>query len=77
MPFVRPEPEEAVAGAALELREDLARLEQEAADSLNELYTRYLEMVRAYDEFEVRIQPGNVRILRRALVWVPMKKDHE
>lgn len=77
MPFVGPVSEEPVVGAALELREDLARLEQEAADALNELYTRYLEMVRAYDEFEVRIQPGNVRVLRRGLLWVPVKKDHE
>jgi hypothetical protein len=70
MPFARPQSGEN-ADAALELREDLARLEQEAADSLNELYTRYLEMVRAYDEFEVRIQPANVRVLRRGLLWVP------
>ena len=77
MPFARPVSEEPVTGAAIELREDLARLEQEASDSLNELYTRYLEMVRSYDEFEVRIQPSNVRVLRRALLWVPMKKDHE
>jgi hypothetical protein len=77
MPFARPTSTEPVTGAAIELREDLARLEQEAADALNELYTRYLEMVRSYDEFEVRIQPGNVRVLRRALLWVPRKKDHE
>lgn len=61
--------------AALELREDLSRLEQEAADALNELYTRYLEMVRSYDEFEVRIQPGNIRIVDRALLWVPVRVD--
>lgn len=66
-------------GEALELREDLNRVEQEAADALNELYTRYLELVRSYDEFEVRIQPSNIRILRRALLWVPIEKarDHE
>jgi hypothetical protein len=68
MPFARPQSEETA--GAFELREDLARLEQEAADALNELYTRYLEMVRSYDEFEVRIQPSNVRVLRRALLWV-------
>lgn len=61
-------------GDALELREDLGRVEQEAADALNELYTRYLEMVRSYDEFEVRIQPSNVRVLRRAVLWVPREK---
>lgn len=71
MPFVKSRPAGAGSEAAVELREDLARVEQEAADSLNELYTRYLEMVRSYDEFEVRIQQSNVRVLRRALLWVP------
>ena len=48
------------------LRPDDATL---LVDALNELYTRYLEMVRSYDEFEVRSQPSNIRILRRALLW--------
>jgi hypothetical protein len=77
MPFARSRPGEAGAEAALELREDLNRVEQEAADALNELYTRYLEMVRSYDEFEIRIGPSNVRVLRRALLWVPVEKSHE
>ena len=77
MPFARSRPGENSAEAALELREDLSRVEQEAADALNELYTRYLEMVRAYDEFEIRIGPSNVRVLRRALLWVPIAKSHE
>ncbi len=77
MPFSKPHPNDDAADAALELREDLGRVEQEAADALNELYTRYLEMVRSYDEFEVRLQSGNVRVLRRALLWVPTQKSHE
>ena len=77
MPFVRSRPGEGLADAALELREDLNRVEQEAADALNELYTRYLEMVRSYDEFEIRIGSSNVRVLRRALLWVPVEKSHE
>jgi hypothetical protein len=77
MPFAKPHPADDAADAALELREDLGRVEQEAADALNELYTRYLEMVRSYDEFEVRIQPSNVRVLRRALLWVPTEKGHD
>lgn len=74
MPFVKARPAEETSSLALELREDLARVEQEAADALNELYTRYLEMVRSYDEFEVRIQQSNIRVLRRALLWVPIPK---
>jgi hypothetical protein len=77
MPFARSRPGGGLADAALELREDLNRVEQEAADALNELYTRYLEMVRAYDEFEIRIGSSNVRVLRRALLWVPVEKSHE
>lgn len=77
MPVARHDPDEepAVDDAGLELREDLGRVEQEAADALNDLYTRYLEMVRSYDEFTVGIQPSNVRILRRALVWVPVNDE--
>jgi hypothetical protein len=62
--------------AAFEIREDLARVEKEAADALDDLYARYLEMVRSYDEFEVRIQPSNIRVLRRALLWVPVEKSN-
>ena len=77
MPFARSRPGNGTADAALELREDLGRVEQEAADALNELYTRYLEMVRSYDEFEIRIGVSNVRVLRRALLWMPVEKSHE
>jgi hypothetical protein len=31
-------------------------------------------MVRSYDAFEIRIQPANVRVLRRALLWVPVQQ---
>jgi len=59
-------------GSTVELHEDLVRLEQEASEALNDLYTRYLDMVRSYDEFAIGIQPNNVRILRRAGGWVPV-----
>lgn len=62
-------------GPAQDLRDDLGRVEREASDALNELYTRYLEMVRSYDDFVVGIQPANIRIVRRALVWVPVKDE--
>lgn len=59
-------------GTTAELHEDLIRLEQEASTALNDLYTRYLDMVRSYDEFAIGIQPNNVKVLRRALLWVPV-----
>ncbi|MGB5038576.1 MAG: hypothetical protein WBQ66_18355, partial [Blastocatellia bacterium] len=62
-------------GPAQDLRDDLGRVEREASDALNELYTKYLEMVRSYDDFVVGIQPANIRIVRRALVWVPQKDE--
>lgn len=62
-------------GPAQDLRDDLGRVEREASDALNELYTKYLEMVRSYDDFVVGIQPANIRIVRRALVWVPVTDE--
>lgn len=62
-------------GPAQDLRDDLGRVEREAADALNELYTKYLEMVRSYDDFVIGIQPANIRIVRRALVWVPVTDE--
>jgi hypothetical protein len=58
----------------LELQDDLRRVEQEASEALGDLYGRYLEMVHSNDVFEIGIQPGNIRIMRRALLWVPVKK---
>jgi hypothetical protein len=75
MPFAKPVPTEGAPESALELREDLARVEHEAADALNELYTRYLDMVRSYDEFEIRLQTGNIRVLKRALLWIPVRSQ--
>lgn len=60
--------------STLELREDLAHVEREATETLSELYTQYLDMVRAVDSFEIRIQPTNIRVLRRALLWVPKQR---
>jgi hypothetical protein len=62
-------------GPAQDLRDDLGRVEREASDALNELYTKYLDMVRSYDDFVVGIQPANIRIVRRALVWVPVTDE--
>jgi hypothetical protein len=72
MPSLQPRSIQSLPGATAELHEDLLRLEQEAADALAQLYTRYLEMVRSYDEFEIGIQPNNISVLRCALLWVPV-----
>jgi hypothetical protein len=72
MPSLRPRSMQNLPGATAELHEDLLRIEREAADALNQLYTRYLEMVRSYDTFEIGIQPTNVRVVRCALLWVPV-----
>jgi hypothetical protein len=58
----------------LELQDDLRRVEREASEALGDLYARYLEMVHSNDVFEIGIQPGNIRIMRRALLWVPVRK---
>jgi hypothetical protein len=64
----------ASSNSAPELQDDLRRIEEEASDALADLYARYLEMVHSYDEFEVGIQASNVRVLRRALLWVPVRR---
>lgn len=56
-----------------ELREDLARVEQEASEALRALYGEYLTLANEYDVFEIGLQPDNVQIIRRILLWVPVK----
>ncbi|HLG17681.1 MAG TPA: hypothetical protein VJH03_24775 [Blastocatellia bacterium] len=55
-----------------ELREDLACVEQEASDALRELYDEYLKLANEYDTFEIGLQPDNIQVIRRALLWVPV-----
>ena len=60
-----------------ELRDDLERIEQEASEALRELYGEYLSLANEHDTFEIGLQPGNIQITRRALLWVPVKdEDH-
>jgi hypothetical protein len=56
----------------LELREDLARIEDEAGEALRKLYAEYKSLAREYDLFEIGLQPDNIRIIRRAILWVPV-----
>jgi hypothetical protein len=55
-----------------ELREDLERGEQEASEALRALYDEYLALANEYDTFEIGLQPDNVQVIRRLLLWVPV-----
>ncbi|PYT06139.1 MAG: hypothetical protein DMF60_09975 [Acidobacteria bacterium] len=55
-----------------ELREDLGRIEQEASEALRALYDEYLALANEYDTFEIGLQPDNIQVIRRMLVWVPV-----
>lgn len=58
-----------------ELRDDLERIEQEASEALRELYGEYLTLANEHDTFEIGVQPGNIQITRRALLWVPVADE--
>jgi hypothetical protein len=58
-----------------ELREDLSRVEQEASEALRALYDEYLALANEYDIFEIGLQPDNVQVVRRALLWVPVESE--
>lgn len=53
-----------------ELREDLERVEQEASEALRALYDEYLALANEYDIFEIGLQPENIQVIRRVLLWV-------
>lgn len=55
-----------------ELREDLERVEEEASDALRALYDEYLLLANEYDIFEIGLQPDNIQVIRRALLWIPV-----
>ncbi len=54
-----------------ELREDLERVEQEASEALRALYSEYLTLANEHDVFEIGLQPDNIKVIRRMLLWVP------
>ena len=63
---------EAVNWQDAELREDLDRIEQEASEALRALYGEYLTLANEYDIFEIGLQPDNIQVARRLLLWVPV-----
>ncbi|MEW6208668.1 MAG: hypothetical protein AB1631_09900 [Acidobacteriota bacterium] len=56
-----------------ELHEDLRRLEQEASHALHNLYEEYTALASEYDLFEIGLQPANIQVTRRAVLWVPVE----
>ena len=58
-----------------ELREDLDRVEQEASLALRALYSEYLTLANEYDIFEIGLQPDNIQVTRRILLWVPVRAN--
>lgn len=58
-----------------ELREDLYRVEQEASLALRALYAEYLTLANEYDVFEIGVQPNNIQVTRRMLLWVPAQAN--
>lgn len=58
-----------------ELREDLHRIEQDASEALRHLYDEYLALANEYDVFEIGLQPVNIQVARRMLLWVPVGSE--
>lgn len=54
------------------LFEELARLAADVEVRLNELLTKSLEQATDCQPYVVGLQPTNIRIIRRALLWVPV-----
>jgi len=63
--------EEDFSASESELREDLERIEQEASEALRALYDEYLSLANEYDSFEIGLQPDNIQVIRRIILWVP------
>jgi hypothetical protein len=61
----------------VELHEDLARIEQEASEALTALYAEYLTLANEYDVFEIGLQPDNIQVIRRMLLWVPTDRGQK
>jgi hypothetical protein len=58
-----------------ELREDLHRIEQDAGEALRHLYDEYLSLASEYDVFEIGLQPVNIQVARRMLLWVAVRTE--
>jgi len=55
-----------------ELLDEIGRVERDARDAVNSLYTEYSRQVEQCDKFEVGLQRENIYVQRRSLLWVPV-----
>jgi len=53
-----------------ELQETLSRIEREACDAANDLCDTFLSRSQQCDTFEVGLQPQNIQVLRRGVLWL-------
>jgi hypothetical protein len=60
-----------------ELREDLVRIEEEASEALKKLYEEYVALASEYVDFEIGLQPDNIKINRRTIFWVPVSTNQQ
>jgi hypothetical protein len=58
-----------------ELVDEIGRVEKDAREAVNSLYTDYIRQVEQCDKFEVGLQRENIHIQRRALLWVPFSAN--
>lgn len=54
------------------VKQELDQIEQEIFDDLHALLTEHLTRARECEEYEIRLQPTDIKILRRALLWIPV-----
>jgi hypothetical protein len=54
------------------LKEELGRIEQDVLKDLNALLTQYRSQAHECQEYTIRLQPTDIKIIRRALLWVPV-----
>lgn len=54
------------------LKEELSRIEQDVLNDLNALLAQYRSQTQECQEYTIRLQPTDIKIIRRALLWVPV-----
>ncbi len=57
-----------------DLHETLLQIEADVRRQLNALCTRCLEAASACDAFEIGLQPSQIKILRKGILWLPEPK---
>ncbi len=53
-----------------ELHQTLSRIEREACDAANDLCDTFLARSQQCDTFEIGLQPQNIQVLRRGVLWL-------